>query len=369
MMKKYKWNVFEIRKNISTLQSLLKDDGYQFEKKLISDTILQYQNMLKIISNNFNDTLDFNNDMSLHECMLEYTAVLDDSCLPIIELVLDSFELVKDIQSNCEVDYIVNYDNNYLMEITNDFLDDTLPKKYLKIYNSYIKSNPDYLHIQKNSLNSSGMLFIDSVLSNKYVMVNRNNTLWDLVTPSHEFFHLVFNDFSSYLTFDNLMSFTTEIDGSLANLLFIDWIKKKLPKEASSLENDILIFYQMRVLSLMLLNIYFYSLNSKSIFNSSLFYEECKKINYHHEIDIQTVKKLWNDEGAEDSITYTISDLAAIDIHNIYKKDPDYAFYLLSKIRSIRSSDDPIKVLRDNNITFMDDNFYNFKKYIKNIKN
>ena len=44
------------------------------------------------------------------------------------------------------------------------------------------------------------------------------------------------------------------------------------------------------------------------------------------------IRNLWNDEGAEDSITYTLSDLAALDIYNIYQKDSEYAFHLLSEI-------------------------------------
>lgn len=74
---------------------------------------------------------------------------------------------------------------------------------------------------------------------------------------------------------------------------------------------------------------------------------------------------LIGDENSDDIIGYNLSDLIAIDLFYIYKKDPEFALYLLSNIRSYRTDDNILSILRRNNLTFMDDNLSNFKKYIK----
>ena len=73
-------------------------------------------------------------------------------------------------------------------------------------------------------------------------------------------------------------------------------------------------------------------------------------------------------ENSDDIIGYNLSNLIAIDLFYIYKKDPEFALYLLSNIRSYRTDDNILSILRRNNLTFMDDNLSNFKKYIKKYK-
>lgn len=77
---------------------------------------------------------------------------------------------------------------------------------------------------------------------------------------------------------------------------------------------------------------------------------------------------LISSENSDDIIGYNLSNLIAIDLFYIYKKDPEFALYLLSNIRSYRTDDNILSILRRNNLTFMDDNLSNFKKYIKKYK-
>ena len=68
------------------------------------------------------------------------------------------------------------------------------------------------------------------------------------------------------------------------------------------------------------------------------------------------------------NIKYALSYLVAIDLYYIYLKDPEFAFYLLKNIRFIKQENDLFSLFRRNHITFMDDNYLNFKKYVKKIE-
>ena len=284
--------------------------------------------------------------------------------MPLLNLVLSTFNLVKDYNTNKNNDYLVTFNNNYIMEITNDFLKATLPNKYLKVYENYINNNPNYLHITSNPFCTGGSTYIDEILSKKYIILNRKNDIWDIVTPSHEIFHFIFNDYSSYMTNNNLMKYLREIEGIFANFLFANWFKNRYFDEAITMEKEELFFYQMRVLCLKYFEIYLNSIDKKNVFHEDMFNTQCEKLDYQFMIDIDIVKEEWNQESADDNLMYSFSYLAALDLFNIYEKDHDYGFYLLSKIKSVKNNMDPVNLLREKGFTFMDDNFSNLKKHV-----
>ena len=64
---------------------------------------------------------------------------------------------------------------------------------------------------------------------------------------------------------------------------------------------------------------------------------------------------------------YALSYLTALDLYYIYLNDRDFAFYLLKNIKFVKEEDDIINLLRRNHITFMDDGYENYKKYVKKL--
>lgn len=90
--------------------------------------------------------------------------------------------------------------------------------------------------------------------------------------------------------------------------------------------------------------------------------------NFNYQLTLEDIKEYFGYEDLEDILTYSLSYLASLDLMEIYKKDPEFAFYLLERIRFVRKKSDVLKVFRKNHITFMDDGFENLKKYVKEIE-
>ena len=365
-MKKYKWDVFEIRQNINTLESYLHNYQHEDTKNIIESVINQYCEMTASISGNYNYDFYIDYKMSLTKCMEEYTYDLNDSSLPLIELLLDTFEIIKNIIPQQNIDYIVNYNNDYLVNLTNDYLKDTLPPKYLNRYYRLIKNNPNYLNIRYDKTCTCGATYIDPILNKKYISFFRRNEIFDLSTIGHEVFHMIFNDNFAYTINSNPMYYTREIESAFSEFLFTDWIDNKTIVSSSNIRNNHFTHFQIRILNFMVLKIYFDAINNNK-FSKKIFNQEWKKLNYDHTLTISDIKDLWNGENAYDNLVYSFSYVAALDLYYIHQNDPEYAFYLLDKIRSVRYSDNPIKVLRKHQLTFMDDDFSNLRQYVKNI--
>lgn len=71
-------------------------------------------------------------------------------------------------------------------------------------------------------------------------------------------------------------------------------------------------------------------------------------------------------ESPFENAKYAISYLTSLDLENIYMTDPEYAFYLMKRIRN-NKTENIFKNMRENGITFMDDGYKNFKKKVKTL--
>ena len=208
------------------------------------------------------------------------------------------------------------------------------------------------------------MTYIDYILKKKYVLLLRSNTVYDLITLPHELFHVLFNDFDHYLTFHNQIYYSQEVEGSFADFLAIDFYKQKLPEISLEAAKIYLSNYKDNIYSLMIGSSYLQSINLKKQFRLN------KILNLWNApipTSIAEIKNYMSDSCGE-IINYALSYSASLDLFEIYKKDPEFAFYLLGNIRYSLKEDNILKIFRRNHITFMDDDFTNLKAYVKKIE-
>lgn len=358
---KYNFDVYKMRNIINDLELKLTKTSNVEEIKNIKDIIILYQimmaNISKITSYNTSSTLG---DIKYDNFNDLFNALYDLSINPIIKLLMNAYtDLTK-----CDLSFpLINIENNNdsLIRITDEFMKEYLPPEYYKKYEELSGTN---LHIQYKSSPAAGETYIDDINKEKYILINRCNKAIDTITIPHEYFHCIFTDFTSYKVSESNLVYTIEAEGSLANLLFIDFMNKRNKMIAENLGKNLLTYFEMRSLAIMAAAYRIYKFDKENIAG----FKSYRRVFKDYAIDKITDDKLMNligDENSDDIIGYNLSDLIAIDLFYIYKKDPEFALYLLSNIRSYRTDDNILSILRRNNLTFMDDNLSNFKKYIK----
>lgn len=361
---KYNFDLYKIRNIINELELKLTKTSNVEEIRHIKDIIALYQVMMTNISKN----ASYNTSNTLEDIKYDnfndlFDALSDLSINPIIKLLMNAYtDLAKcDLSS-----YLINIENNNdsLIRITDEFMKEYLPLEYYKKYEEVKSTN---LHIQYKSSLATGETYIDDISKEKYILINRSNEALDTITIPHEYFHCIFNDFTSYKISENNLAYTKEVEGSLANLLFIDFMNKRNKTIAENLDKDFLAYFEIRSLAIMTAAYRIYKLDKENIIG----FKKYRRIFKNYMIDTITDDELMDligSENSDDIIGYNLSNLIAIDLFYIYKKDPEFALYLLSNIRSYRTDDNILSILRRNNLTFMDDNLSNFKKYIKKYK-
>lgn len=368
-MENYKWNLQEIRNNIEKLNKLLVKTKNEEKRIVIMDTITQYQTMLSEINeNNINCNIDNETDISLEKYMNQYMEYLSEKDEVLINAILSTYDIIKNFEPKNNSEYVVNLNNEQLLEICNDFLKSTLPPLVYKKYEKDILNSISQIHIQNSLSNRNGSTYIDPILKQKYILINLHKEPVDLCVLPHEYFHYIFNDYQSYLYSNNPMYYSQELEGSLANQLFFEFLRPYYPNVAKQLEEDFLLYYQMRTISLMILTNYLQSIRSNNKFRKNKFDKWFNYYGFNEPLNIEDIKDYIETETADDSIVYNLSYLASTDLFYIYQNDPEMAFYLLQNIRYTKSDNNVLDVFRRNHITFMDDGFKNFKKYVKKIE-
>ena len=367
-MHKYKWDLNEIRNNIIILDNIKKNISDEYVLEVISEIITVYSNMLKIYSKKTFKTFDDEiiGDNSLEEIIFDTASFYEEKNLPILDAVLNSYYTLKDSNVNVDVEvpYIKN-NNDDIVEFTEDFIKKmTTPKiydKYKEIMSNHTMLNIKYL---KENNNYAGVTLFDSILNKRYISVNRNNTLLDLIILPHEMFHNIFNDDNDETLNSYNCYYLTEVEGCLANILFAEYYKNNY----SFYENFFYDYYnavlRTEIDQLVIRN----SLLDAAKTSKKI---RLNKLNKHlslYEIpQFSKEKELarYVSIPQDINIKYSISQLAAIDLFYIYKEDKELAFYLLKNIRYFKHEDDIMSLLRRNHITFMDDEYTNLKKYLK----
>lgn len=369
-MAKYRWDLNDMKNNLFLLEQLLDKTLDVTQKNTIIETITQYNMMQSYIATRKQKTDDREDkNITLSEYMQEFMEYLVPSDENLINVILSTFELIKNFNFSLAHDYLLTFNNDDLLELCDDFMRTTLPPAIFTKYQNELLKNPRHLHIKSLFSDNNGLTFIDPVLKKKYILINRRNEITDLYVLPHEYFHFIFNDFRSYLSFDNQMYSSQELEGSLANLLFADYFRNLNDSSqnyniSKQMNQEFLYYYQIRTASLLIL-MGFIDATNKGKLRTNKFNKFLNYFGFETPLSAQEIKDYIGTETADEAIKNNLSSLAALDLFEIYKNDPELCFYLLQNIRFIKQNNDVLSVFRRNHITFMDDNFENLKKYIK----
>lgn len=372
---KYQWNLYDLINNINILTDYYENTDDIESKQLTMEYIEMYRSMISLIikkqngtNNLLNDSIEYNNmDNLIQEQILSY----QENDIDTLNTVLQSYLPFREVYAP---NYILNEipiiaTNEDLITITKDFYRKMVPNHiYLDFEKALENKNNIHFSYAKTNDNYAGLTVIDPLLRKKYIYISRVNQLLDLVNLPHESFHYLFNDFDAYLSTAYNMYYTTEIEGSFANILFGDYFYQNAVEHKNYFHEYFLEVYHSGISELVVRNTFLKSLRNNKQLNM-------KKLNKHLEywgLEPFTCKEELLDfitDPLEINIKYTLGYLVAIDLYYIYLEDPEFAFYLLKNLKFIKCENDIHGLFRRNHITFMDDGYSNFKRYIKKIEN
>ena len=371
-MAKYKWDYQELLDNCRSLEKLQEVEKNLENKELMIKFLENYKQMLKLIRlKNLNKSTSINDKVILrnNDTSKSFGVTVhyySEDLISLMEPVLDSYSVVKDIKRPRNI-------SNFMIHLPNSKLIDFTSLFFKKSGSSYIRykyfdafSNPNFLNISySNKLDDArGFTLLDPFLRKKYVNLIRNNTLVDLAILPHEMFHYIINDYDSGIRCNEICDLLSEIDGGFADILYSQFHEKYSIYNKEFFKNHTIysFCYQIGVLAIRIL-----------ITNSL---DEDGKINYNelnnrlkeHNIDIEINDDnylLFLKDPDDYLMRYAIGFLVGLDIFYNYQEDKDEAINSLISIRNSKDSNDIIKLLRDNGVTFMDDGYKNLKKYLK----
>lgn len=361
-MRKYEWDIYELRNNIKILEDMLVKANTKKEKEEIKKSITWF-NYLIVLAYSKEKTSTYNDEkVSFEDIINDFMDNYGNTQKKLASLILDTYPIVKDFEPQYNIDYTIHMNNDELLNFTTDFFHTMTDLNTIKQYDYFFNNNLDSLHINSSKNQTSdayGQYFFNSVLRKKYTYIQRNNTLLDGFILPHELFHYLFNNFD---VSNNNLYYTTELEGSFANLLVAEYLSN-YPDEKKFLNTYFLDDYLVNITSLL----FGYSVidNIKdNDFNIDSFSEKMKEYGFNQKFSYSEIVN-YLVEDADINITYSLSFLGALDLLKIYKKDKEKAFYILRKIRNQKRNCDIIKLFRNNGFTFMDDNYGNLKRYVK----
>lgn len=199
-----------------------------------------------------------------------------------------------------------------------------------------------------------------------YFLIFLNNTIEDFFVLNHEIAHGIFLKRDDFLFKDKQNFYLSEIEGSFFD--YLSWQYLKTTKKLDSitlfkLEANKIILQYNYLLNFYILNLVIHSLKTNADISINDIQNYLKKIGLSTYIDknaLLTILKVSPIELAQ----YLISYLSSIDLEKIFKKDPEYAFYILESIRN-NKKDSILDNLQKNKITFMVDGYKNLQEKIK----
>lgn len=367
-MKKYKWDLKELRLNREKLYYAYEEMKDVEKKETLLSFIELYDDMINMATNKTMEPMsDLQTDSSiinlLHNAAEFYT--IDN--LSTLNVLIESFPVIAEYAPEYVNDNIrIAATNDEVVDICRDFFVKMTPKDILKKYDDAFKENNNFLNIMysKDSSDYSGVTLFDYTLQKKYVAVSRSNKLLDLVILPHEMFHYLFSDCNVCFSLDHNSHYLAEVEGGFANILFSEYYMNNAKENNDFFRKYYLNSYQSQIEDLTIRNALFDSIKKN---NGIRMHKLNKFMSYYNMLPFDNENEIieYLEVPQDVNIKYAISFLAALDLYYIYKKDPDFAFYLLKNIRYHVTEDNIMSLLRRNHITFMDDDYTNLKKYLK----
>ena len=367
---KYTWDLEKLRYRRKILEEIARQtDNYDIKANAAEQAEI-YTEMLRTSkkkSTSMDSLDDTYQDLNLNELIDEIIKSYTPHNLPFINVLLQSFFALSDYDTSMpETDNICVTTNQELVNITRDFFKKKTPKYIAKEFDN-ILAQGDIININYSKSDSvyPGYTLYDYFLNKKYIFIGRSNHLYDLCILPHEAFHYIFRDRNVGLVgmFDTY--YLTEVEGMFANILFGEYFKENTSPNNEYFNDYSIGLFRNNINDLVTRNTILDSLKkNKKIRLSKL----NKYLGYFEVLPFKNEEELlpYLTMPEEDIIKYALSYLVALDLYYMYKKDPEEAFYALSCITYIKQTNNIFNLLKNNGITFMNDDYANLKKYIKN---
>ena len=281
---------------------------------------------------------------------------------------INKFSSLVDLYDPIELPNI-NLTNKELIELSHDFFKwlPTNNKKYEKLFFNFVNPNNHLLKFSKDDNSSVGSTFyLYYPFYKPFFSITRSGTIEDLTTLNHEFSHGIFMANDNNYSLNNNHYYLCELEGHFFEFLSIEFLKDKVDDsiinelDYSRFDNQYLRFIDLYITD-SIINLYRNG-NDISI-------KPIKQDIKNNKLPFYIDKNIIVDALDEDSVlnsVYLFSYLTSLDLEQIYKFDPEYAFYLFEGIRNNKTNDIYTN-LREHGISFMDDNYESLQKTIKRI--
>lgn len=368
-MNKYKWDLEELRmykEAALEAMDIVADDS---SKHLLLKVSILYQTMIEFFNKKkeaFKDLDDNLKGFDLKSLIYDTIHFYQNNNADIINAVIQSFNVLKNSEIPPKIyNSPIIATNQEIVDLTLDFFTEMTPNYILRKAEEVVNPNNSIVNISYAKQNSdyAGVTLLDNITKKRYIHINRTNSMDDLATLPHEIFHYIFmdNDVSNIDKYNT--RFLMEVEGCFSNILF-----SKYFQEISSYNKD-----------------YFDSFNKEHLMDQVedlvIRNQVVDALKTNYDVRIKKLNKFlggygYNFKSDEDlykyfsipyeiTFMYSLSTLVAIDLYYIYLEDRDKCFYYLRNIKYMVEENNILNLLRNNEITFMDDGYKNLEKYLK----
>ena len=389
-MNKYTWDFYEIRDNYNKLLNKLNKCKDKEEYEFLEESINTYKKLLYVNSKRKTNKEDIiiGKDLPIfYDDFIKKVASFYEGNNPdYIDLLTGCYPIIKkNYNEELDINYSIAFNNDELMEIVLDFFNKMTPKDFYLKVKKLLETNKTFLNItySKTYGYQDNVTIFSKELKKKYSLITRHNDLIDIMSIPHEITHYLLNDYDFYEYLKSDSKFLLEVDGCLINLLVSEYYKKysqTLFTNSYDLDGkpvDDSLFFKHKMLGdikefterFIIKNEFLLSLDDDMKLDNDTFYKRTKRFNLinPYEDYLETIEYLCSNEI--DDLKYGLDYLIAMDLYTECLKDPEKAFNDLINIKKKKRIKNLIPYLENNNITFMNDNYKNLKKYIKNMTN
>ena len=365
---KYSWDFNEIRNNKDELIKKLSLSNNTEEIDDIETLIKVYTyiSTFRKKSNSLDAFDDILLNTDINELIDNFLPFYTKDNLDIINSILPSIEIINNYEKELNIFNIKNSNDSLIEEVLLFFKATTTPKMYYKILKMLGKRNVLNIVYLKNGCYYPAVTICDDILKKKYINVTRENRITDIPNTAHEFFHYLYENCSFYKGLHEV----NEVEEMFSNILFANYFSNRVEDNTGKYKDNLkelyLTGFKGEIQELVLRNGILQALDNNQI-NYEILNEFTKEY-LKKEFDEEKLIPYLN-TPQETNIAYSFSYLIALDLFYIYKEDKELAFYLIKKIKNIRSKKTLFKELSKNKITFFEDDYKNLKKCIKNMTN
>lgn len=382
-MSKYRWDFKELNEYYKNLYK--KNKNYkvleQYKELLYINNPDKYSCDPNLLLDIFTYDNTSNNSKKI---IIDDNEYFNNAALSLIPFYNGNNPKYIDLLSGCYeyLNYENNLDNNYSIALTDDDIIDITLAFYKKmfptnIYNEVkeiVNKDKHILNIRyiKNRTDYENTTYFDKKNKTKRILITRHNDMQDLFTLSHELMHYILNDYD-YGKNKNSSIYLNEVEGYLASLLFSEYYQKYNNTIFDNKNNDddsnyfkIYHLDELGVFSRIFItkNELLLALNDKNKVDEKKFKKEMDE----YKISDYEIEEYLEYDNKK-ALTYGLGILIAMDLYNKALTDPELAINTLKNIKDYKNQKNLITHLRNNNITFMDDDYSNLRKYIKSMTN